>query len=117
MINRIEKIQTSLGILPIKDESVEFTSSGVSREHKAGRNPKDGDFTQTNTPASLKVNLFETETIYPSNLNALKNENITIYFSNGKVVSMPNAFCENVAPTSDGELEVTFISNISTQLN
>lgn len=103
----------SIGKLPLAENPGTFTPSGVSRKHKAGRLPADGGFTETSTAAKLDLSLNLVPGTDVDAINAIKDEDITVRLSDGKVYLMAQAFVSEPASVGDGESKVTIMANTS----
>jgi hypothetical protein len=116
-LNNIRTVSLpSFGKLPLADDPGTFTPSGVKREHKGGRLPEDGGYTEAGTPAKLELNLNIQPGMDFLGLNEIKNEDVTVRLSDGHVHMLPEAFVNEVVPVGDGTAKITIMANTSEQI-
>lgn len=117
-INNIRTVSVpSIGKLPLADKPGTFTASGVKREHKAGRLPEDGGYTETAVPAKLELNLNMKGGLDIEALNDIAGEDITIRLADGHVHLMSQAFSTEPAQVGDNETKLTLMANTSEQIS
>ena len=106
----------SFGKLPLADDPGTFTPSGVKREHKGGRLPVDGGFTQNRAPATLELNINMSAGLDFEALNAIENEDVTVRLEDGQVHMLPQAFVSEPVQVGDGTGKVTIMANTSERI-
>lgn len=117
-INNIRTVSVpSIGKLPLAEKPGTFTPSGVKREHKGGRLAEDGGFTEAGTPAKLELNINLLGGVDIIALNAIKDEDVTVRLADGHVHMMSMAFVTEPIAVSDGESNLTIMSNTSEQIS
>lgn len=120
-MSQIKNIKTvsvpSVGKLPLADKPGTFTPSGVKREHKAGRLPADGGFTETSTPAKLELTLNMLAGVDVDALNAIRGEDVTVRLADGTVYMMSQAFLTDPVPFGDAEGKMTVMANTSERIS
>ena len=117
-LNNIKSVSVpSIGKIPLSDDPGEFTPSGTKRDHKGGRQPQDGGFTSTSTPATLALNINLQGGISLADLNAIENEDITIRLADGHVHMMDQAWATDPSPIRNGVSSITFMSNTSEEIS
>jgi hypothetical protein len=103
--------------LPLADKPGTFTPSGVKREHKAGRLPEDGGYTETSVPAKLELNLNLLGGVDVMALNAIKDEDVTVRLADGHVHMLSQAFVSEPVSVGDGESKIVIMANSSEQIS
>ena len=117
-INNIRTVSVpSIGTLPLAEKPGTFTPSGVKREHKGGRLPEDGGFTESGVPAKLELSINLLGGVDIIALNAIKDEDVTVRLADGHVHMMSMAFVTEPVPVGDGESKLTIMSNTSEQIS
>lgn len=117
-INNIRTVSVpSIGKLPLADKPGTFTPSGVKREHKGGRLPEDGGFTETGVPAKLELSINLLAGVDITAINAIKDEDVTVRLADGHVYMMSQAFVTEPMQVGDGESKLTIMSNTSEQIS
>jgi len=117
MLNNIRTVSLpSFGKLPLTDDPGTFSPSGVKREHKGGRLPEDGGYTETGTPATLELNINLGAGLDFTALNAIKDEDVTVRLADGHVHMLPQAFVTEPVQVGDGTAKVTIMANTSEQI-
>jgi hypothetical protein len=117
-INNIRTVSVpSIGKLPLAEKPGTFTPSGVKREHKGGRLPEDGGFTESGVPAKLELNINLLGGVDIIALNAIKDEDVTVRLADGHVHMMSMAFVTEPVPVGDGESKLTIMANTSEQIS
>jgi hypothetical protein len=106
----------SIGKLPLAANPGTFTPSGVKRDHKAGRLPEDGGYTESGQPAKLELNLNMLPGISVDDINAIESEDVTVRLSDGSVYMLPQAFVADPLSVNDGESKLTIIANTSEKI-
>nr|VFJ90827.1 MAG: Phage tail tube protein [Candidatus Kentron sp. LFY] len=118
---RINNIRTvsipSIGKLPLADNAGTFTPSGVKREHKPGRLPEDGGFSESGTPAQLEININLQGGIDIDAINRVEKEDVTVRLADGQVYLMAQAFVSEPVGFGDNESRVTIIANLSEKIS
>jgi len=107
----------SIGKLPLAEKPGTFTPSGTKREHKGGRLPEDGGYTESGTPAKLELSINLGPGVDIDALNAIKDEDVTVRLSDGSVYMMSQAFATEPVPVSDGESKLTIMANESERIS
>lgn len=116
-INNIRTVSIpSLGKLPLAEKPGSFTPAGFKREHKAGRVPADGGYTESGTPAKLELNINLIGTLDLEALNAVVDEDVTIRLSSGEVWMMSRAYVSDPVSIADGDARVMIVSNSSEKI-
>lgn len=117
IINNIKTVSVpSIGKLPLADKPGTFTPSGTKREHKPGRLPADGGYTESNLGAKLELNLNLLGGVDVMKLNAIKDENVTVRLADGSVHLMSMAFVTDPIPVDGGDSKMTIMSNTSEKM-
>lgn len=117
-INNIRTVSVpSIGKLPLADKPGTFTPSGVKREHKGGRLPEDGGFSETGVPAKLELSINLLAGVDITAINAIKDEDVTVRLADGHVFMMSQAFVTEPMQVGDGESKLTIMSNTSEQIS
>lgn len=117
-INNIRTVSVpSIGKLPLGDKPGTFTPSGVKREHKPGRLPEDGGYTETGVPAKLELSIHLVPGLDIAALNAIKDEDVTVRLADGHVYMMSMAFVTEPIPVGDGDSKMTIMANTSEQIS
>jgi hypothetical protein len=117
-INNIRTVSVpSIGKLPLADKPGTFTPSGVKREHKGGRLPEDGGYTETGVPAKLELSINLLGGVDIVALNAIKDEDVTVRLADGHVHLLSQAFVADPVPVGDGESKMTIMANTSEQIS
>ena len=117
-INNIRTVSVpSIGKLPLAEKPGTFTPSGFKREHKGGRLPEDGGFTESGTPAKLELSINLLGGVDVLALNAISNEDVTVRLADGHVHLMSQAFVTEPVPVGDGESKITIMANTSEQIS
>lgn len=117
-INNIRTVSVpSIGKLPLADKPGTFTPSGVKREHKGGRLPEDGGYTETGVPAKLELNINLLGGVDISAINDIKDEDVTVRLADGHVHLLSQAFATDPVPVGDGESKITIMANTSEQIS
>lgn len=106
----------TLGKLPLAEKPGSFTPGGYKREHKPGRLPEDGGYSEVPTAAKLEINVQLVPGVDVTALNAIKDEDITIRLSDGAVHMMARAFAADAVPVGDDAAKLTLMSNKSEQV-
>lgn len=121
MTDKLINIKTvsvpSIGKLPLAANPGTFTSSGIKRDHKPGRQATDGGFIESATPAKLELSLNLKGGLDVTTINAIDSEDITIRLADGHVHMMSQAFVTEPIGVGDGESKITFMSNTSEQIS
>ena len=105
------------GKLPLADDPGTFSPSGVKREHKPGRLPEDGGYTESGTPATLELNINLAPGMDFVGLNGLSNEDVTVRLTDGHVYLLSQAFVTEVVQVGgDGGTKITIMANTSEQI-
>ena len=113
-INNIRTVSVpSIGKLPLAEKPGTFTPSGNKREHKGGRLPEDGGYTETGVPAKAELSINLLGGVDVTALNNIKDEDVTVRLSDGKVHLMSRAFVTEPVGVTDGESKITIMSNTS----
>ncbi len=107
----------SVGKLPLAEKPGSFTPSGAKREHKAGRLPSDGGFTETASAAKLELSINLLSGVDVMALNAIKDEDVTVRLSDGAVYLLSQAFCTEAVQVGDGEAKVVLMANTSERVS
>ena len=107
----------SIGKLPLADKPGTFTPSGVKREHKGGRLPEDGGYTETGVPAKLELSINLVGGVDIAALNGIKDEDVTVRLADGRVHLLSQAFVTEPIPVGDGESKLTIMANTSEQIS
>jgi hypothetical protein len=107
----------SVGKLPLAEKPGTFTPSGTKREHKPGRLPEDGGYTESAFPAKLELSLNTQGGMDLTKLGAIKDENVTIRLADGHVHMMSGAFAIEPVQVAEGESKLTLVSNSSEQIS
>lgn len=116
-INNIRSVSVpSIGRLPLADKPGTFTPSGSKREHKAGRLPADGGYTETSVPAKLELSINMLPGVDVAALNAIGGENVTVRLADGHVHLLSQAFVTEPVAVGDGESKMTIIANTSERI-
>jgi hypothetical protein len=117
-LNNIRTVSVpSFGKLPLADDPGTFTPSGVSREHKPGRLPEDGGYTEAGKPAVLELNINLQPGMDIVALNAVRDEDVTVRLADGQVHMLPQAFVTDVVQVGgDGAAQVTITANTSERI-
>lgn len=119
-MSQITNIRTvsipSIGKLPLGEKPGTFTPSGTKREHKGGRLPEDGGFTESGTPARLELSLNLKGGVDVLALNEVNSEDVTIRLSDGHVHMMSQAFVSEPVQIGDGDAKLIIIANTSEQI-
>ncbi|MCL1860987.1 MAG: phage tail tube protein [Proteobacteria bacterium] len=116
-LNNIRTVSIpSFGKLPLGDDPGTFTPSGFKREHKGGRLPEDGGYTETGTPATLELNINMNAGMDFAALNAIRDEDVTVRLADGRVYMLPQAFVTEPVQVGDGSAKVTIMANTSEQI-
>lgn len=117
-INNIRTVSVpSIGKLPLAEKPGTFTPSGTKREHKGGRLPEDGGYTEAGTPAKLELSINLLGGVDVSKLNAIKDEDVTVRLADGHVHLLSRAFATEPVGVTDGESKLTIMSNTSEQIS
>lgn len=117
-LNNIRTVSVpSIGKLPLADKGNTFTPSGVKREHKSGRLPEDGGFTEAGLPARLEVGLNMHAGLDITAINAISSEDVTIRLADGHVHMMSLAWVETPLGVGDGESKLIIVANTSEQIS
>ena len=117
-INNIRTVSVpSIGKLPLGEKPGTFTPSGTKREHKGGRLPEDGGYTETGVPAKLELNINMVPGTDVVALNDIKDEDVTVRLADGHVYLMSQAFVTEPVGVGDGESKMTIMSNTSEQIS
>nr|WP_269156114.1 phage tail tube protein [Pandoraea apista] len=103
--------------MPLADDPGTFTPSGVKRDHKSGRLPEDGGYTEASMPAKLDLNLNMVGGTDIDALNAIKDEDVTVRLANGRVYLMSQAFAVETVPLGNGNGKLTIMSNTSERIS
>ncbi|MGV3581907.1 MAG: phage tail tube protein [Methylophilus sp.] len=106
----------SIGKLPLAENPGSFTPSGFTRAHKGGRLPVDGGYTESSAPAKLDLNINLLPGMDVLALNAIKDEDVTVRMSDGRVYLMSQAFVTEPIGVESGESKLTIIANVSEQI-
>lgn len=116
-LNNIRTVSVpSIGKLPLGEKPGTFTPSGVKRDHKPGRLPEDGGYTETGIGAKLDLNLNLHGGVDVAALNAVKDEDVTVRLADGSVHLLSRAFVTEPVSVSDGESKLTIMSNTSEKI-
>lgn len=116
-LNNIRTVSVpSVGKLPLAEKPGSFTPSGVKRDHKGGRLPEDGGYTETGTPAKLELSINLLKGVDPAKLNAIKDEDVTVRLADGHVHLMSRAFVTEPIQIGDGESKLVIMSSTSEQI-
>jgi hypothetical protein len=107
----------SIGKLPLAEKPGTFTPSGTKREHKAGRLPEDGGYTEAGTPAKLELSVNLVPGIDIDALNAIKDEDVTVRLSDGSVYMLSQAFAADTVAVGDSESKLTIMANESERIS
>lgn len=107
----------SIGKLPLAEKPGTFTPSGTKREHKAGRLPEDGGYTESGTPAKLELSINLIPGVDVDDLNAIKDEDVTVRLSDGSVYMLSQAFATEAVGVGDEPVKLTIMSNESERIN
>lgn len=117
-INNIRTVSVpSIGKLPLGDKPGTFTPSGIKREHKGGRLPEDGGYTETGVPAKLELSINLLPGVDVLAINNIKDEDVTVRLADGHVHMMSQAFVTEPMPVGDGESKLTIMANTSEQIS
>lgn len=117
-INNIRTVSVpSIGKLSLADKPGTFTPSGTKREHKGGRLPEDGGYTETGVPAKLELNVNLLSGVDIIALNEIKDEDVTVRLADGHVHMMSQAFVTEPVGVGDGESKLTIMANASEQIS
>ena len=117
-MNNIRTVSVpSIGKLPLGEKPGTFTPSGIKREHKAGRLPEDGGYTETGVPAKLELSINMIPGTDVVALNDIKDEDVTVRLADGHVHMMSQAFVTEPVSVGDGESKMTIMSNASEQIS
>ena len=103
-----------LGDLPLQANGTTFSPQSYSRETKIGETPNATGYVETNTVAELKLKL--NAVLDPGIFAGVKNDTLTIYFKNGMVYMMPNAWVVDKVELGQGEYDVTYNSKFSEKI-
>lgn len=103
----------SIGKLPLAEKPGTFSPSGVKREHKGGRLAEDGGYTESGVAAKLDLSINLLGGVDVNALNAIKDEDVTVRLSDGRVYLMSQAFVTEPVPVGDGESKLTIMANTS----
>lgn len=118
LINIASVSVSGFGKLPLAEKPGTFTPSGIKREHKAGRLPSDGGYTEMATAAKLELNLNLLGGLDVARLNTVDSADVTVRLSDGHVHLLSQAHvAEPVAIGDDGAGKVTIVANISEQIS
>ena len=91
-INNIRTVSVpSIGKLPLAEKPGTFTPSGVKRDHKGGRLPEDGGYTESGVPAKLELSINLLGGVDIVALNAVKDEDVTVRLADGMATLQPAA--------------------------
>ncbi|PPD31902.1 MAG: phage tail protein [Methylomonas sp.] len=116
-LNNIRTVSVpSLGKIPLGADPGTFTPSGFNREHKPGRLPEDGGYTESSQPAVLAININLQSGIDLDALNAITSEDVTIRLGDGHVYLMSQAFINKPVGFGNGDSQVEFMSNTSERI-
>jgi hypothetical protein len=116
-LNNIRTVSVpGFGKLPLAEDPGTFTPSGYKREHKPGRLPEDGGYTETGAPATLELNINMTAGMDFASLNTIVNADVTVRLADGHVWMLSQAFVTDVVAVNDGAAQVTFTANTSEQI-
>ncbi len=116
-LNNIRTVSVpSIGKLPLAEKPGTFTPSGTKRDHKPGRLPEDGGYTETGVGAKLELNLNLQGGIDAQTLNNIKDEDVTVRLADGSVHLLSRAFVTEPVGVSDGESKLTIMSNTSEKI-
>lgn len=117
-INNIRTVSVpSIGKLPLAANPGTFTPSGVKRDHKPGRLPEDGGYSESGTPARLELSINLLGGVDVVALNAVKDEDVTVRLADGHVHLLSQAFVAEPVGLGDGESRLTIIANTSEQIS
>ena len=117
-INNIRTVSVpSIGKLPLAEKPGTFTPSGVKREHKGGRLPEDGGFTESGVPAKLELSINLLGGVDIVALNAVKDEDVTVRLADGHVHMLSQAYVTEPVQVGDGESKLTIMANTSEQIS
>ena len=117
-INNIRTVSVpSIGKLPLAEKPGTFTPSGFKREHKGGRLPEDGGFTESGVAAKLELSINLLGGVDILALNGIKNEDVTVRLADGSVHMLSQAFVTEPIPVGDGESKLTIMANTSEQIS
>ncbi len=117
-LNNIRTVSVpSIGKLPLADKPGTFTPSGVKRDHKPGRLPQDGGFTEAATPAKLELNMNMLAGVDIDALGAIKDEDVTVRLADGRVYLMSRAFATEPSGLADGDGKLTIMANTSERIS
>lgn len=106
----------SIGKLPLAANPGTFTPSGNKREHKPGRLPEDGGYTESGVPAKLELSINLLGGVDIAAINAIKDEDVTVRLSDGSVHLLSQAFVTEPVGVSDGESKLTIMANTSERI-
>lgn len=117
-INNIRTVSVpSIGKLPLAANPGTFTPSGVKRDHKPGRLPEDGGYSESGTPARLELSINLLGGVDVVALNAVKDEDVTVRLADGHVHLLSQAFVAEPVGLGDGESKLTIMANTSEQIS
>ncbi len=117
-INNIRTVSVpSIGKLPLAEKPGTFTPSGNKREHKGGRLPEDGGFTETGVAAKLELSINLLGGVDVVALNAIAGEDVTVRLADGHVHLLSQAFVTEPVGITDGESKLTIMANTSEQIS
>jgi hypothetical protein len=117
-LNNIRTVSVpSVGKLPLAEKAGTFTPSGVKRDHKGGRLPTDGGFTESATAAKLELSLNLVPGTDLTKINAIEAEDVTVRLADGHVHLLSQAFVSEPAGVGDGESKLTLMANTSEQIS
>ena len=116
-INNIRTVSVpGIGKLSLAENPGSFMPSGNKRNHKSGRLPEDGGYTESGQPARAELNINLLAGVDVVALGAIAGKDVTVRLADGTVYMMSQAFAEGPVSIGDGEGRLILVSNTSEKI-